>query len=90
VSEARKLPDAIRVEQCPRCKAPNALVTYARTQRGTGTIHESPRSAKCPNERCFYFDPSVGWARSTSNPKQAIAPTHSVREMKGKPFTAFG
>ena len=60
VSEARKLPDAIRVDQCPGCKAPNVLVTYARTQRGQGTIHETPRAAKCSNERCFYFDPRVG------------------------------
>jgi hypothetical protein len=60
VSDVSELPDAIRVDQCPGCKTPNVLVTYARTRRATGTIHESPKSAKCSNERCFYFDPSVG------------------------------
>ncbi len=60
MSDVRQLPDAVRVEVCPGCSTPNVAVTYARTQRGTGTIQETPKSAKCSNERCFYFDPRVG------------------------------
>ena len=60
MNEVSKLPDAIRIGPCPGCKTPNVLVTYTRLQRGKGTIRETPKSAKCSNERCFYFDPSVG------------------------------
>jgi hypothetical protein len=68
VSDLRDLPDAIRVDQCPGCKTPNVLVTYARAQRGTSTIHETPRAAKCSNERCFCFDPSVDKSRVAVRP----------------------